>query len=76
MVGPAKALGPKAIQFVNFRVIDEGIVKTLHAAGVQVFSGTTDDKAAWAKLRAMGVDGILTDDPEALRGDLGRGGLR
>lgn len=66
-VGPAKALGPKAIQFVNFRVIDEGIVQTLHGAGIQVFSGTTDDAAQWKRLRALGVDGILTDDPEGLR---------
>ncbi len=71
-VGPAKALGPKAIQFVNFRVIDEGIVKTLHGAGIRVFSGTTDDPAVWEKLRGMGVDGILTDDPEGLRAALGR----
>jgi glycerophosphoryl diester phosphodiesterase len=75
-VGPAKALGPGAIQFVNFRVVDAEIVKTLHGAGVKVFSGTTDDREAWGKLRAMGVDGILTDDPEALRKELGQGGLR
>jgi glycerophosphoryl diester phosphodiesterase len=75
-VGPAKALGPRAIQFVNFRVIDAEIVKTLHAAGVQVFSGTTDDEAVWKTLRAIGVDGILTDDPGALRVTMGRSGLR
>lgn len=75
-VGPAKALGPRAIQFVNFRVIDASIVSALHGAGVQVFSGTTDDPAVWAKLRALGVDGILTDDPEGLRKSLGRAGLR
>ena len=50
-IGPAKALGPRAIQFVNFRVIDASIVSGLHKAGVQVFSGTTDDPAEWAKLR-------------------------
>lgn len=69
-IGPAKALGPGAIQFVNFRVIEPGIVQTLHGAGVKVFSGTTDDAAEWKRLRAMGVDGILTDDPEALRASL------
>jgi glycerophosphoryl diester phosphodiesterase len=70
-LSPAKALGPRAIQFVNFRVIDASIVNTLHNAGVQVFSGTTDDPAEWARLRALNVDGILTDDPEALRAVLG-----
>lgn len=66
-VGPARALGPKAIQFVNFRVIDASIAQTLRAAGIRVFSGTTDDPAQWRRLRALGVDGILTDDPEGLR---------
>jgi glycerophosphoryl diester phosphodiesterase len=75
-VGPAKAMGPKAIQFVNFRMIDAETVKALHGAGVRVFSGTTDDPAVWTKLRALGVDGILTDDPEALRSVLGPSGLR
>lgn len=75
-VTPARELGPRAIQFVNFRVIDAAIVKTLHAAGVQVFTGTTDDPAEWRRLRELGVEGILTDDPEALRGLLGRSGLR
>jgi len=71
-VGPAKALGPKAIQFVNFRVIDAEIVKTLREAGIRVLSGTTDDRKEWEKLRVLGVDGILTDDPEDLRRFLGR----
>ena len=71
-MGPAKALGAGAIQFVNFRVIDAGIVRLLHEAGVKVFSGTTDDREVWGKLRGMGVDGILTDDPEGLRGVLGK----
>jgi glycerophosphoryl diester phosphodiesterase len=66
-IGPAKALGPRAIQFVNFRVIDAAVVKQLKAAGIPVYSGTTDDPAEWKKLIALQVDGILTDDPEALR---------
>lgn len=65
-IGPARALGPGAIQFVNFRVITPEIVKQLHAAGIPVFSGTTDDPAIWKRLREIGVNGILTDDPEAL----------
>lgn len=66
-IGPARALGSKAIQFVNFRVITPEIVKTLHEARIPVFSGTTDDPVQWERLRTMGVDGILTDDPEGLR---------
>lgn len=71
-VGPAKALGPNAIQFVNFRVITADVVAALHAAQIPVFSGTTDDPAEWKRLLALGVDGILTDDPAALRAAIGR----
>jgi len=69
-IGPAKALGPGAIQFVNFRVIDAAVVQTLHGAGIKVFSGTTDDPGEWKRLTSIGVDGILTDDPEGLRAQL------
>ncbi len=65
-VDPSRALGG-AIQFVNFRVIEPGDVKTLHGAGIRVFSGTTNDRQEWKRLTALGVDGILTDDPAGLQ---------
>lgn len=64
-VSPAKELGG-ATQFINFAVIEERDVKALRAAGLQVFSGTTDDPKEWKKLSAFGVDAILTDDPAGL----------
>ena len=66
-ITPARALGPKAIQMVNVTIIDAAIVKTLKNAGIPVYSGTTDDPAQWQRLIELGVDGILTDDPAALR---------
>ena len=66
-ITPARALGPKAIQMVNVTIIDAAIVKTLKDAGIPVYSGTTDDPAQWKRLIELGVDGILTDDPAALR---------
>jgi glycerophosphoryl diester phosphodiesterase len=66
-ITPARALGPKAIQMVNVTIIDAAIVQTLKNAGIPVYSGTTDDPAQWQRLIALGVDGILTDDPAALR---------
>lgn len=66
-IEPAKALGPAAIQFINFRVIDADAVRKLHDAGIKVFSGTTDDPDQWQRLVELKVDGILTDDPIALR---------
>ena len=64
-IGPAKELGA-AIQFINFRVIQPNDVEKLHAAGLKIFSGTTDDPSVWKKLADAKVDGILTDDPKAL----------
>ncbi len=64
-VAPARALG-NATQFLNFRLVRAADVQRLHAAGIEVFSGTTDDPAEWARLKAIGVDAILTDDPLGL----------
>jgi glycerophosphoryl diester phosphodiesterase len=66
-ISPARALGPPAIQMVNVTVIDADIVRTLKAAGIPIYSGTTDEPAQWKRLIALGVDGILTDDPAGLR---------
>lgn len=64
-VGPAKALDAYA-QLINFRLIEKRDVEALHAAGIQVISGTTSDPAEWKELKVLGVDGILTDDPVGL----------
>ncbi len=42
-------------------------VAKLHEAGFEVHPWTPDDEAAWAKLVAMKVDGIITDDPAGLK---------
>lgn len=62
---PARQLDAFA-QFINFRILEKRDVDALHAAGFQVFSGTTSDPAEWKKLQALGVDAILTDDPVGL----------
>ena len=46
--------------------INEDAVKELHAINVQVIPWTPNDPVEWDKLIAIGVDGIITDDPEAL----------
>ena len=42
---------------------DVGVVAQ---AGVRVIPWTANDEATWARLMAIGVDGIITDDPAAL----------
>ena len=51
---------------LHFDDLAEGDVDPLHAAGLKVYSGTADDPASWSKYLALGVDGILTNDPAGL----------
>ena len=46
------------------------------AAGVQVIPWTVDKPEDWDKLIAMGVDGIITNDPGALVAHLKAKGMR
>jgi len=43
-----------------------GIVDELHAAGARVVVYTLNDDAHWDAVTALGVDGIVTDDPHTL----------
>lgn len=43
-----------------------------HELAMQVVPWTANDEAAWKSLVAMGVDAIISDDPEALARFLGR----
>jgi glycerophosphoryl diester phosphodiesterase len=50
----------------------EGVAR-LRAAGLKILPWAANDEEAWGKLRALGVDGIITDDPERLIAFLRRG---
>ncbi|WP_245619517.1 glycerophosphodiester phosphodiesterase [Microbacterium trichothecenolyticum] len=43
-----------------------GIVDELHAAGARVVVYTLNDDSQWNEVTALGVDGIVTDDPHTL----------
>lgn len=60
----------------NFRIVTPEKLKAAHAAGVQVIPWTVDDAADWDRLIAMGVDGIITNDPGGLVAHLKAKGLR
>jgi len=64
-VGLARQHGAAYLMLHYDDVASDGVSK-LHAAGFRVFSSTANDAAAWTKYLERGMDGILTDDPEAL----------
>lgn len=45
-----------------------GLLAELHAAGLQVMVWTLDEPEEWAAATALGVDAIITDRPDRLRG--------
>lgn len=47
-------------------------VEKIHAAGLKVIPWTANTKKEWAHLIQLGVDGIITDNPEPLLKLLGR----
>src|SRR5699024_794647 len=47
---------------------DPASVQRIHQAGLQTFPWTANEPADWSALVAAGVDGIITDRPDRLRG--------
>jgi len=57
------------------RVVTERFVARAHRRGLQVHVWTIDDPAEMERLLDLGVDGIMTDQPEVLKDVLQRRGL-
>lgn len=49
-------------------VDDPGVVARLHAAGLQVWTWTVDEPELWDVLLEAGVDAVITNRPDRLRG--------
>jgi glycerophosphoryl diester phosphodiesterase len=49
---------------LSFADVDADGVRRLHEAGFRIISSTANDAEAWRKYTEMGMDGILTDNPE------------
>lgn len=47
----------------HWRLITRGLVRAVHEGGGQLFVWTVDDARAIERLTALGVDGIITNDP-------------
>jgi glycerophosphoryl diester phosphodiesterase len=47
----------------HWRVVTAPLVERIHEVGGLLFVWTVDDGAAIRRLEALGVDGIITNDP-------------
>lgn len=70
LVARALAAGCTALNLDRALPLDSAFVATAHAAGLGVFVWTVDDAAEARRLIVAGVDGLTTNRPGALRGEL------
>jgi glycerophosphoryl diester phosphodiesterase len=52
---------------LNYRVVTRSVVERCHNLGAAVFVWTVNDSALVARLDALGVDGVITDDPSVFQ---------
>ena len=52
---------------VNMSMATSGFIRRTHAAGKQVYVWTVNDAVSMSRMISLGVDGIITDEPEMAR---------
>src|SRR5579862_4890810 len=57
---------PAQIVLPHFSLIDEDLSKTVRAAGKKMFAWTVNSPKTMRQLNGWGIDGIISDDTEAL----------
>jgi len=70
LIRKAKAAGLDGLNLESKFPIDAALVAKVKAAGLRLYVWTVDDAALAARLSQAGVDGITTNRPEWLRGQL------
>ena len=60
--------GSATAAMLHFAVISKAVVERCHALGAPVLVWTVDEHVLVPRLDAMGVDGVITNDPRIFRG--------
>jgi len=68
----AQAIGNLAKMDVDFLAVNIGMatphfIKNAQLAGKQVFAWTVNDQIAMSRMMSLGIDGVITDEPELAR---------
>ena len=63
------------VRVPGIEIVTERFVATAHRRGIHVHVWTIDDPHEMDRLLDLGVDGIMTDEPEVLRTVFGARGL-
>lgn len=71
LIKQAKAAGLDGLDLEAKFPIDAAFVQKIHAAGLKLYTWTVDDPAVARAFAAAGVDGLTTNRPGWMRGQLG-----
>jgi len=52
---------------VNMAMVASGFIRRTHSAGKQVFVWTVNDQISMSRMMSLGIDGLITDEPELAR---------
>ncbi|MEX2211173.1 MAG: glycerophosphodiester phosphodiesterase [Gaiellaceae bacterium] len=69
-IGRLLARADATVAVLHYAVVSRAVVRRCHEHGAQVLVWTVDDPALCDRLAAVGVDGIITNDPRIFRGTL------
>ena len=56
---------------LKYQVVSRSVVERCHELGIAVLVWTVNDRALFRRLDALGVDGVISDDPRIFQQELG-----
>lgn len=70
IAGLSEEVGASAMT-LKYQVVSRSVVERCHELGIAVLVWTVNDRALFRRLDALGVDGVISDDPRIFQQELG-----